>query len=363
MNVYNYTLSIAVVILFVGKMSTSCTNILLILLLIHLSPVLSDKLQDFYRIATEGTPLISYDTVSKFFTSEPIYTHAFTNIRWCPTVESLVLTSEDNPCSERSYHWTWLMGSLSQPSQWYLKVVLMIFSNQDCKKLLSTPNFYKVLARNNYNTAWLGFRTVLGPNADDPGSDFCPYFDKVTEKQVLVVMFNERPLERDQKNPGYSEEQLCNLFKDRDGKKATYVALDALYLSATSFQVMRKCIKGTVRVFIYQMDGQKLPNPHDLYQRFQVLRDMVRYEEMQTSFLPPKFDNQYKSNLPRNNWQHASNTQGMIQNQIVFNTFLAGYPLTLMNVWTIGKRHLLNDKTDHLLQIPLQRALPYLSKE
>lgn len=334
----------------------------------HLQPSIGYIPTDIHDITIiDGVPLTTTYDVEIFFTfPKQKDTHALTNIRYCEERDTLVLYSHKNPCTWRSYQFSWLMSRFVKTSKTYQRTVWMSFRRADCKKLLDHQTFHRVLERNNYNSIWIGFRIVPGPNAEDPSEDqSCMYKKRVMENQAIVLMFDEQPLKEGQTNPGYTEEQLCRMYnyeKNQPGRKANFVALDVLYLTGTSYATMKKCITRDYQVLIYQLDGQELPNPIVLYNRFVALRELVQNVNI-GQFLPLEFRTKYLSYLPKNNWQVPAPYRGSILNQVVFNDLLAGYPLTKMDVWTIENRHLLNDKADHLLQIPLQRALPFLSKE
>lgn len=321
------------------------------------------KLSEFH-----ATPITSYWTSNLFFQSSQItVTHAWTRVWYCyGIVKTLAVNTAANKCARDSPTLNMVLSRLSslQRTGW-MKTVFLQFDLEACQNI---DLVLDQLQFNNYASAWLGMRLVKGPKSKiaTATSKRCISYEVVQTAQVSILMFDEHPLAAaGETNPGYTEAQLRALRAFFDNSVAHFVALDAMYLSATRPEHLTQHLKD-VRIIVYQLEGQQLPNLALLRHRYTHLVGIARDKRVDV-MLPKKVVQRMHSYLPIVDWiQRPAYWQNSIPNPPTFYEYMAepGRPLVHLRVFTRDDHNYVNEKANTpMLSVTLERALQYTSAQ
>lgn len=155
-------------------------------------------------------PITSRWTSDVFFQSTaPNFTHTWTRVWYCGNLRTLAVNTEANKCAADSPRVFHLLQR--QTGYWdgdRVKAVFYQFDLEACENI--DPTIMAALSSNRYPSIWLGMRLVKGPKSRiATATDLkCISHQVVQSKQVSVLMFDEQPLKKGEKNSGYSEKEL-----------------------------------------------------------------------------------------------------------------------------------------------------------
>lgn len=313
-------------------------------------------------------PLTTKHALDTFFQyPKPEVTHAYTNIHWCGQIMEFAGGSVGNPCPPDAPQWTAIMDRLVDYNKRYYRAVLMIFDLQACTKLAGDPSEVEVLMQNNYASGWFGMRVVPGPKSTiNPDNNMrCLQRPPIGLNHILVAMFDEFPITENEQNRGYTEDQLKAMNAAYKGD-VDFVALDAMYLSATDFNLIRTFFVNVEEIIVYQLEGQELPDLGVLrkivyqlkghFQRVELMFDRRDVDKM-ISYLPSMDWTQFATDKYRDAYL----------NPLSFYDHLSqgeSAPYTKLFVWKVDNKFFLNSRLESAstkpLHVPLNRLLMQL---
>lgn len=123
-----------------------------------------------------------------------------------------------------------------------------------------------------------------------------------------------------------------------DKSIAHFVALDAMYLSGTSYDRLTKYLKN-VRVIVYQLEGQQVPDLGVLHDKYAHLTSIARDGRVDV-MLKRHLVDRMNSYLPNVDWaQRPAAWQGTFTNPANFYEYMAEGP-TLVHMQVSGWRGL-----------------------
>lgn len=341
------------------------SNFFLLLFLVFCSKsVRLQKIVPYVRIF-EPRPITSKLTMDYYFQQSDVnVTHTWSRVFYCDNSNAITVNTLANKCMANSVHLDHLLQRLHPTTtKGITKAVFLQFEWEACQK---NQLMKKALQQNPYNSLFVGMRIVKGPKSEIPPPTEnelqCIQKTVVHPSHVTVLMFDEHPLAAGEASIGYTEEQLKALVNTIADSEVYYVALDALFLSRTPRKVLETNMR-SVRVIIYQLEGQALPELGLLRYQHAVLFHVAKSNDVQLMLSRSTID-RMRSYLPNVDWtQRPAKWQDSFVNPSNFYDYLAEeIPMISMFVRTRGKQHFLNDKdASPVLSVPMDRALQVLS--
>lgn len=240
------------------------------------------------------------------------FTHSWTRVWYCNNPDSLTVGLLANKCALSAPKFDHIVQRLSIAN----KAIFFQFDLEACK---SIDSVIKIIRENAYKSLWLGMRMIPGPYSQQNSitDKRCISSNVINGQQVSIIMFDEDHLPPGRPNEGYSDDQLRELRRVMENSAASYIALDALYLSKTSKKLMQEHLKD-VGVIIYQLERQDLPDLALLRNKYAILSTIVK-NGMIELMLDRHVIDRMLSFIPKVDWtQIPSKWQDSIPNPEVF---------------------------------------------
>lgn len=294
-------------------------------------------------------------------------THAITYINWCPDNGGLLYGREPYRCDEEGDTWITLMERLIGFSKKYYRAMFMVMNPSTFKRLLTDQTY--ILSITNFDTVWFGVRLLNGTNndaSDESDGKFITWPPLLITHKV-AMMFNERPLEPGQANPGYSHALLARLKGLQPLPNVNYIGLEATYLAATAPKTALEIFTPEDRLIIYRLDGQPMPDCRRLRNIVEQLKARVKTVQL---YIDRKIVDRMASYIPNLDWTQIPTQmyRDKYVNPLAFYDHLAegdAFPLTHMRVWFSGGEHYLTERNtareDRTLHVPLKWLLMQLN--
>lgn len=201
-----------------------------------------------------------------------------------------------------------------------------------------------------YGSIWIGVRGVKGPESTQGTIVNEPKCLKMAANITTVMMYDEWPPRDGRANIGYTKEMLEDLQNAAKLFKTTFVALDMKYLHGIRGIPMNETLVG-LKVIVYKLHKQRDPWSLKSFRHFFAAGSYV-WKKTVTCW-DRRIKDRIYSYAPMVDWhQRPGNMHGYLINRAALDTYLAeGKYLLHLSVYTRGKNHYLNTKSDPALEV------------